>query len=256
LELRDQLGFRLLFHDTHHRASSSPEQLRLFGIERFDGVVAFGESLRQIYRSQFGIPNVWTLHEAADTTIFRPRPREAKTQDVIWIGNWGDDERADEIREFLLKPAAILSDRSFAIYGVRYPDEALNELHDAGVKYKGYLANLDAPGAYAAARLTMHIPRQQYFTAMTGIPTIRVFEALACGIPLICSPWRDTEHLFREGDFLMVKNAEEMTSAIEHLLRDRAAAEAQALRGLETILSRHTCAHRAEELTCICEELL
>jgi spore maturation protein CgeB len=92
--------------------------------------------------------------------------------------------------------------------------------------------------------------------AMTGIPTIRVFEALACGIPLICSPWRDTEHLFREGDFLMVKNAEEMTSAIEHLLRDRAAAEAQALRGLETILSRHTCAHRAEELTCICEELL
>jgi spore maturation protein CgeB len=256
LELRDHLGFRLLFHDTHHRASSSPEQIRLFGIERFDGVIAFGEALRQIYRSQFDIPNVWTLHEAADTAIFRPHPREAKTEDVIWIGNWGDDERADEIREFLLKPAAALRDHSFAIYGVRYPDEALNELHDAGVKYKGYLANLDAPAAYAAARLTIHIPRQQYSTAMTGIPTIRVFEALACGIPLICSPWRDSEHLFRQGDFLIVKNAEEMTSAIDHLLHDKAAADAQALCGLETILSRHTCAHRAEELTCICEELL
>lgn len=256
LELREQLGFRLLFHDTHHRASSSPEQIRTFGIERFDGVIAFGEALRHIYRTQFNIANVWILHEAADISIFRPHPRESKAQDVIWIGNWGDGERSDEIRELLLRPASVLRERSFAIYGVRYPDEALNELHDAAVKYRGYLANLDVPGAYAAARLTMHIPRQQYSMAMTGIPTIRVFEALACGIPLICSPWRDTEQLFREGDFLIVKNAEEMTTAIEHLLRDRAAAEAQALRGLETILSRHTCAHRAEELTYICEELL
>ena len=44
--------------------------------------------------------------------------------------------------------------------------------------------------------LTVHIPRQQYTRAMTGIPTIRVFEALACGIPLISAPWSDTEHLF------------------------------------------------------------
>lgn len=256
LQLRDELGFRLLFHDTHHRASSSPEQIRLFGIERFDGVIAFGEALCQVYRSRFDIPNVWTLHEGADTSIFRPRPGEAKPDDVIWVGNWGDDERAEEIRDFLLKPAEALRHRNFAIYGVRYPNEALSQLSEAGVKYKGYLANLDAPSAYAAARLTVHIPRQQYSTGMTGIPTIRVFEALACGIPLICSPWRDTEHLFREGDFITVKNAEEMTPAIEHLLQDKRAAEVQALRGLETILARHTCTHRAEELTIICEELL
>jgi spore maturation protein CgeB len=256
LELRDRVRFRLLLHDTHHRASSAPEQIRLFGIEHFDGVLAFGEALRDIYQNRFNIRKTWTLHEAADTSIFKPHPRDRKIEDVVWIGNWGDDERAAEIREFLLKPAAALRDRRFLIYGVRYPQEGLTALRDAGVRYGGYLPNLDAPSEYGAARLTVHIPRQQYSSDMTGIPTIRIFEALACGIPLICSPWRDTEHLFEEGDYLMVRNGEEMEHAIEHLLRDKAAADAQALRGLQTILSRHTCAHRAEQLTSICEELL
>jgi spore maturation protein CgeB len=256
LDLRDQLGFCLLFHDTHHRASSSPEQIQLFGIERFDGVIAFGEALRQVYESNFDIRSTWTLHEAADVSIFRPHPYDRKLEDVVWIGNWGDDERAREIQDFLLKPAAALRDRSFVVYGVRYPEDGLVALRDAGVRYAGYLPNLNAPEEYGRARLTVHIPRQQYSGAMTGIPTIRVFEALACGIPLICSPWRDTEHLFEEGDFLIVKNGEEMKHAMEKLLRDKAAADAQALQGLETILSRHTCAHRAEELTLICEDLL
>jgi spore maturation protein CgeB len=256
LGLRAELKFRLLFHDTHHRASSSPEQIRLFGTDQFDGVLAFGDALRRIYQEQFGLRHVWTLHEAADTTVFHPRAHAEKTTDVVWIGNWGDDERSAEISEFLLRPAAALRDRRFTIYGVRYPEEGLNALRDAGVRYGGYLPNLDAPSVYAAARLTVHIPRQQYASAIQGIPTIRVFEALACGIPLISAPWEDSEDLFREGDFLFVRNAAEMKRAMEKLLRDRATAEAQALRGLETVLSRHTCRHRAEELTSICEEIL
>ncbi|HEX5236785.1 MAG TPA: glycosyltransferase [Silvibacterium sp.] len=256
LELRDHLGFRLLFHDTHHRASSSPEQIRLFGTNRFDGILAFGEALRRIYQDSFGINRVWTLHEAADVTIFHPRVHTAKMTDVVWIGNWGDDERSQELSEFLLEPAAALSSHSFAVYGVRYPQDGVDALHKARVQYRGYLPNLDAPSTYASARLTVHIPRQQYASAMHGIPTIRVFEALACGIPLISAPWQDSENLFREGDFTFVRNAAGMKRAMEKLLSDTRAAEAQALRGLETILSRHTCRHRAEELTSICQELL
>src|SRR5581483_9097884 len=190
LTLRDQLGFRALFHDTHHRASSSPEQIARLQVRRFDGVLAFGETLRSIYRQQFGLERVWTLHEAADTTVFAPRPAEL-TDHVVWIGNWGDNERSEEIREFLVHPAACLSDYAFRIYGVRYPAEGLDALRDAGIGYGGYLPNLSAPAVYNSARLTVHIPRQQYREAMTGIPTIRVFEALAAGIPLISAPWQD-----------------------------------------------------------------
>lgn len=256
LVLRERLGFRLLFHDTHHRASSSPQQIRRFGLEQFDGILAFGAALRQVYRELLRKDNVWTLHEAADTTVFRPHPRQPKTDDVIWIGNWGDDERASEIRSYLLKPAEQLPDRRVIIYGVRYPARALTELEQAGVQYRGYLANLDAPSAYGAARVTVHIPRQQYASALPGIPTIRVFEALACGVPLVCSPWHDTEDLFRDGDFLVANNSEQMVDRLRYLLEHPAAARAQALRGLETVLARHTCAHRAQELTCICKELL
>jgi spore maturation protein CgeB len=256
LELREELGFRLLFHDTHHRASSSPEQIRLFGTDRFDGVLAFGEALRTIYRDRFNIQRVWTLHEAADTTVFRPFSDVEKKRDVVWIGNWGDDERSTEICQFLLRPAEELQQYRFAIYGVRYPADALQALESAAVEYGGYLPNLESPAVYAESRITMHIPRQQYAGAMSGIPTIRVFEALACGIPLISAPWPDTERLFREGDFWFVRNTKESIAAMECLLRDEKIAAEQARRGRETVLARHTCMHRAQELTAICEEVV
>jgi spore maturation protein CgeB len=254
---REDLGYKLLFHDTHHRASSSPEQMHQFGLAQFDGILAFGEALSNIYRERFGLEHVWTMHEAADTTVFRPN-REIERQDaIVWIGNWGEGERAVEIAEFLLDPAAALRDiASTTIYGVRYPNEALTALKDAGVCYGGYLANLDAPAIFACASATVHVPRQQYTSAMMGIPTIRVFEALACGIPLVSAPWEDTEGLFREGDFRYASNTAQMTHELRLLLTDKAAAEDQAARGLETVLARHTCVHRAEELTAICEEVL
>jgi spore maturation protein CgeB len=256
LELRDELGFRLLFHDTHHRASSSPEQMQQFGLDRFDGILAFGAALRNIYQDRFGISRVWVLHEAADTTVFHPRPEMPKSLDAVWIGNWGDDERTAEISEFFLKPAGAFMDRAkFGIFGVRYPEEGLRALREADVCYGGYLPNLEASSVYAASRVTVHIPRQQYTSAMTGIPTIRVFEALACGIPLISAPWNDAEQLFRPGDFMFARNSWEMISAMRALLDWPAAANEQAQCGLETVLARHTCDHRARELTEICKEL-
>ena len=48
--------------------------------------------------------------------------------------------------------------------------------------------------------MTVHVPRRPYVDALPGIPTIRVFEALACGIPLVSAPWRDEEGLFRHRD--------------------------------------------------------
>lgn len=256
LSLRQTLGFRTLFHDTHHRASSSPEALRRLQIPRFDGVLAFGEALRKIYLKDFGLHRVWTLHEAADISVFHPREGAAKQQDVVWIGNWGDDERSEEIRQYLLRPASRLPQHRFLIYGVRYPADALAALSKARVCYGGYLANLDAPAAYAASRLTVHIPRQQYTGAMAGIPTIRVFEALASGIPLISAPWQDTEGLFRPGDFVFARSEDEMVAAMEQLLENPVLAQKQASRGLETVLAHHTCDHRAQQLTGIFEEVL
>ena len=255
LRVRTELHYKLLFHDTHHRASSSPRSFAELRLQEFDGIVAFGEALRRIYLDHFHVRRVWTLHEAADTTVFRPMPGRAQEQDVVWIGNWGDGERAEEIREYLVWPASRL-DAKVKVYGVRYPQDGLDALDGAGICYGGYLPNLDAPAVYARSALTLHIPRQQYTAVMKGIPTIRVFEALACGIPLLSAPWEDSEALFRPGDFCFVDNGVAMQREIEQLLHDPAAMRAQAARGLETVLARHTCGHRAQELTDIFTELL
>lgn len=240
--------YTLLFHDTHHRAVSDPAAIEAFDLEGYDGVLAFGEALAEVYRRWGWGRRVFVWHEAADVRLFRPPETEGDREGVVWIGNWGDDERSEELREFLLEPARIAG-LPLDIHGVRYPDGALATLKQHGARYRGWLPNARAPEVFARRLMTVHVPRRFYVAHLPGIPTIRVFEALACGIPLLSAPWRDSEGLFRDGeDFLMVRSGAEMADAMQALtfapeLRARLAAK-----GLETIRARHTCAHRASEL--------
>ena len=79
-----------------------------------------------------------------------------------------------------------------------------------------------------------------------------MFEALACGVPLVAARFRDDEGLFTPGvDFLTVETGREMTRALSGLLSCPERATAMAERGLETVLARHTCAHRVDELLAI-----
>jgi spore maturation protein CgeB len=254
LSLKQELGFKALFHDTHHRAYTNAGQILKCHLHLFDGVLAFGEAIRRIYAEGFGVGNVFTFHEAAATDQFYPRS-SAKDIDLLWIGNWGDDERTRELYEFLIRPAADLAAKT-VVHGVRYPEPAIAALRDAGIEYRGYLPNLQAPTVYARSVLSLHVPRRQYSNGLSGIPTIRVFEALACGATLVCGPWTDAEHLFRPGeDYVVAQTGDQIRSEIERLLKDEAARQQIAANGLETIRQRHTCAHRAQQFTEICEEI-
>lgn len=159
----------------------------------------------------------------------------------------GDDERTAELREFLIEPVRQLGLKT-RVYGVRYPEAAKQELAAAGIEYMGWLPNYLAPCVFGRHRVTVHVPRRPYATALPGIPTIRVFEALACGIPLVSAPWEDREGLFRPGtDYLVARNGAEMTEHLKTLLTDSNAARQMAAAGRETVLARHTCAHRVDE---------
>lgn len=255
LELKRNFGFRVLFHDTHHRAYTNPKEILRFPLNEFDGVLAFGDAIRRIYTEGFGVKRVWTFHEAADTDHFFPG-ESAKDTDVVWIGNWGDEERTRELEQFLIEPAAALPDVTFAVHGVRYPDAALERLSKSKIEFRGYLPNLRAPQIYARSKISLHVPRRFYANGLSGVPTIRVFEALAAGSPLVCAPWHDAEGLFRPGqDYVCVPDSYAMVAELKHLLRDDAARQQLAANGLETIRSRHTCAHRAQQLLEIYDQL-
>lgn len=247
--------YKLIFHDTHHRAVTDPASMSAYDLSHYDGVLAFGEVLRELYLANGWTRKAWTWHEAADTRVFRPIAGRASEGDLIWVGNWGDEERTAELHEFLLRPVKQLK-LAARIHGVRYPDHAKAALADAGITYAGWLANFAAPEAFAGFKITVHVPRRPYVRALPGIPTIRVFEALACGIPLVCSPWPDREHLFTAGkDYLVARSGEEMAEHLRTLVNDPIAARELAAHGHRTILSRHTCAHRVDELMNVMAEL-
>jgi spore maturation protein CgeB len=240
-------GPRLLFHDTHHRLVSQPEALDAFELTGYDAVLAFGGVLAAHYRAQARCRRVFVWHEAADTRVFYPRDREPEA-DLVWVGNWGDQERSRELHEFLIEPVRALK-LSARVYGVRYPPTALADLARAGIEYRGWLPNFEVPEVFARHRVTVHVPRQPYTAALPGIPTIRPFEALACSIPLVSAPWSDREGLFAaDRDYLVARDGAEMQRHLAHLLARPGAARVLAASGLARIRKAHTCAHRVDEL--------
>ena len=247
--------WHLLFHDTHHRAVSEPDAMRAYDLSGYDGVLAFGETLSEVYRGWGWGTRVWTWHEAADIRRFHPPAAETDRKGLIWIGNWGDGERTEELERFLFAPAQAAA-LPLDIYGVRYPAAAQGTLARYGARYHGWAPNAAAPALFADALATVHVPRRYYATILPGIPTIRVFEALACGIPLVSAPWQDSEGLFRVGqDLLMVGSGGAMTETLRSIRDDADLRASLVASGLETIRARHTCAHRVDELLAIVARL-
>jgi spore maturation protein CgeB len=240
-------SFVALFHDTHHRLITAPESIEKYDLTHYDGVLAYGRILRDLYLLRRITKRAWTWHEAADTRRFRPQEVNRLEGDLVWVGNWGDEERTEELKEFLLEPVKTLGLKA-RVYGVRYPDHARTALADAGIEYAGWLPNFEVPEVFSRFKLTVHVPRRPYVNALPGIPTIRPFEALACGLPMVCSPWQDSEGLFSPNDFRRAKNGKEMTEQLELLLGSANLRRRMARSGLKTIQARHTCVHRTDEL--------
>jgi spore maturation protein CgeB len=247
--------YRLLFHDTHHRSLTDRQSIADYQLGDYDGVLTFGEIIRDLYLAKGWTPRAWVWHEAADTRVFHPIAGLPKMGDVVWVGNWGDDERTAELYEFLFDPVTA-EGLVTNVYGVRYPEEEQARLRERGIAYRGWLENFRVPEVFARHSVTLHVPRRPYVRALPGIATIRPFEALACGIPLICSPWDDAENLFTPGrDYLVARNGKEMKRHLRDLMHDHDMATELALHGHLTILRKHTCAHRVDELLAICHEL-
>ncbi len=247
--------FTLLFHDTHHRAVSAPHEMQAYDLEGYDGVLAFGAALAEVY-GRWGWGNrVFVWHEAADVSLFKPPSEDTRREGLVWIGNWGDGERTAELETYLLAPAQAAG-LPLEIFGVRYSAEALALLARYGAAYRNWVANACAPAVFARRLATIHVPRRFYVRDLPGIPTIRVFEALACGIPLMSAPWDDAENLFRPGrDYLVALDGAQAERHLRALAADPALRADLAASGLETIRARHTCAHRVDELLSIARQL-
>jgi spore maturation protein CgeB len=249
-------SYVLLFHDTHHRSVTDPCGIAGYDLEHYDGVLAFGDVIRDAYLNNAWAKRAWTWHEAADVRHFSPRGGIAeRCGDLVWIGNWGDEERTAELHEFLIEPIRTLGLKA-RFHGVRYPEDARRTLEAAGIEYGGWLPNYEVPDVFSRFAVTVHVPRRPYVTALPGIPTIRPFEALACGIPLVSASWQATAGLFTPGeDFLVAADGAEMTRQLSRLLSDPTLRARLAAHGRGTVLGAHTCGHRVDQLLAIEENV-
>ena len=142
---------------------------------------------------------MYVFHEAADIRIFVPREAD-KEHDVVWIGNWGDDERSEQIRDYLIGTRQESADADASrSHGVRYPTRVRQSFDKAGIHYEGWVPNFAVPEVFANARMTLHILRSFYCSRPAGHPD----DPPLRGDGLRHSPRHDdvadTEHLFCAG---------------------------------------------------------
>ncbi len=198
---------------------TDPASMAAYDLTGYDGVLAFGNVLRDLY-----LPTAGPSRPGRGTR--RPTPASSarspgRAARATWSGSatGATTSGRPSCTSSSSAPSRDLK-LNAKVHGVRYPDAARAALAEAGIAYAGWLPNFDAPTAFARYAVTVHVPRRPYVQALPGIPTIRVFEALACGIPLVCSPWDDAEGLFTPGqDYWVARDGADMRRKLRHPAR-------------------------------------
>jgi spore maturation protein CgeB len=209
--------------------------------------LAGSRRLQRRFAAQGWQARACTWHAAADVRIFKPLPDPAAAAgDLLLCADWEPGLALPMLEEYLIAPVRRLGLRA-AVYGVGFPVAARRALSDAGIQYAGWRPTFDLPSVYAQYRVVLHLPSASQTAA--GAPSSRVFEALACGRPLLSAAWDDDDQLLQPGrDFALARDAAELTTWLRALLGDANLAHALASQGRRTILARHTCSHRVDQL--------
>lgn len=254
-EYRGQAGkYRLLFHDTHHRRLARPG-ITPMDLTNFDGVLCLGNLLRDLYVAKGWRDVAWTWRSSVDTRLFVPTASGEFDGDLVCVGDWAAPEQSDDLEEYLLRPARNLGIRA-AVYGAGYPADIVSAMRQAGVDYRGHAPDYQLPRILSRYRLAAYIPHRSLVHSLTGVPSIRLLEAMACGLPVVSSPWDDSDGLFEPGhDYLPADDFDEMTRHIRALLTELPLSRRLALNARRAIHARHTCEHRANDLLGLAADL-
>lgn len=199
--------------------------------------------------ARYGSPMARPLYCSVDPALYRPKELELKW-DLGYMGTYSDD-RQPLLEKYLLKPAAAWPGGRFVVAGPQYPGAIQ---WPRNVRRIEHLSPRQHCEFYNAQRYTLNITRADMVKAGYS-PSVRLFEAAACGTPIISDYWPGLEEFFVIGREILVANSSE--EALRHL-RETPDAERRALgeRARHSILSKHTALHRALELERYALELI
>jgi spore maturation protein CgeB len=220
------------------------------GLRDFDIVLSFtgGRALMDL-QNRLGAKRAVALYGSVDPDVHRPvAARESYRADLSYIGTYAEDRQAT-LNALFLAPARRLPEQRFLIAGAQYPPAFA---WSPNLFFVRHIAPPDHPALYSSSRLTLNVTRRAM--AQAGhCPSGRLFEAAACGTPIVTDCWDGLETFFQPGEEILVANqTADVLAALE--LSDEQLARI-AGRARQRALQEHCAARRARQLEAILESV-
>jgi spore maturation protein CgeB len=220
------------------------------GLAGYDIVLSYtgGAALEDLQR-RLGARIAVPLYGSVDPEIHQPvDPVEEFRCDLSYLGTYAAD-RQDAVQRLFLEPARLLTTRRFVLGGSQYP---IDFPWSDNIYYKRHMSPDQHPAFYCSSRMTLNVTRRAM--ALSGYcPSGRLFEAAACGVPILSDCWAGLEQFFTPGEEILVAASTE--DAIRALEYSDEELRAIAGRARARTLAEHTADHRVAELERIFADL-
>jgi spore maturation protein CgeB len=219
-------------------------------IPRYHIYLSFtGGPMLKLIEGRYGSPQARPLYCSVDTTLYFPEERE-RLWDLGYMGTYSED-RQPGLDELLLQPARDWEDGRFVVAGPQYPRTIQ---WPANVKRYTHLSPEKHRRFYNSQKFTLNITRADMVDAGYS-PSVRLFEAAACGTPMISDYWEGLDLFFTPGEEILIADSSE--ESLYYLLETSESERRQiGARARERVLSEHTARHRAQELESYLIDLL
>ncbi|MGN6184720.1 MAG: CgeB family protein [Thermoanaerobaculia bacterium] len=218
-------------------------------IPRYDLYLSFtgGPTLRKI-ETKYHSPMARALYCSFDPDHYYPQSHATKW-DLGYLGTYSDD-RQPTVERLLNEPARLSPESKFIVAGPQYPDSID---WPKNVQRKNHLPPTQHRNFYNAQRFTLNVTRTAMIRAGWS-PSVRLFEAAACAVPILSDWWDGLDSLFEpEREILIAETANDVLRSLRMKDHDR---KRIGLRARDRVLAEHTAAHRAKDLESYVREAL
>lgn len=225
------------------RTDGRSEYIHAAHIPQFAAYLSFtgGPVLREI-EERFGSPCAVPFYCSVDPELYRPKPVVREFECALsYLGTHAKD-RQPKLMKFLNETAELMPESRFIVAGAQYPKDTA---WAKNVDRITHLSPPDHPSFYCSSKFTLNLTRDEMVAAGYS-PSVRLFEASACGAAIVSDYWKGLEHFLTPNqEILLPKDAYE----VAELIRTMSDAERtrMGLNARERVLSEHTAAHRAIE---------
>jgi spore maturation protein CgeB len=229
------------------RRGERVEYLPPYGLRGFDLVLSYtGGAALPLLRDWLGASQVAPLYGSVDPGTHRPaRQLPEFASDLSYLGTYAAD-RQETLERLFIEPARLRPEMRFVIGGALYPQEFP---WSSNIYFVRHLAPALHPAFYCSGRATLNVTRAP-MAELGFCPSGRLFEAAACGVPILTDEWEGLDQFFTPGQILACRTSGDVLAALSlgdgELRRIGDAAR-------ERTLDEHTAAHRAIELEAILE---